>query len=106
MQGSSDPRYGTAQWKALRRQVKSEEPTCRRCQHHQTRYVDHIVEAKDGGDFFDRANLQGMCSACHFRKTREVSAARAGRPKPQWRKLVIGVGTDGLPRDPGHWWND
>lgn len=67
--------YGTARWQALRRQVLSEEPTCRTCRAEDfvtaATEVDHIV--KHDGDplrFWDRDNLAGLCASCHAKKTR------------------------------------
>jgi 5-methylcytosine-specific restriction protein A len=67
--------YRTQQWRSVRVQVLYEEPCCQECLRagHTTpaTEVDHI--APHGGDlvrFFDRTNLQGLCAACHARKTR------------------------------------
>ena len=67
--------YHTLRWRTLRTQVLHEEPLCRHCLDHgettASREVDHIVPHHgDEGQFWSRANLQGLCSSCHSRKTR------------------------------------
>jgi len=64
--------YYTAAWGELRRQVLVEAAyTCASCgQVRADLDVDHIV--KHDGDpesFWNRANLQALCAACHTRKT-------------------------------------
>jgi 5-methylcytosine-specific restriction protein A len=34
-----------------------------------TKIIDHIKPILDGGDEWDRDNLQGLCESCHNRKT-------------------------------------
>ena len=64
--------YDTKPWQRLRARVLAESAyQCAACGRVQRRLeVDHIV--KHDGDrrrFFDRANLQALCPACHTRKT-------------------------------------
>ena len=66
--------YGSLRWRLLRADVLRTEPFCRSCRaqgrNTLTHDVDHIV--KHDGDrqrFWDRANLQGLCKACHTQKT-------------------------------------
>lgn len=66
--------YGTVRWQRLRADVLREEPFCRSCRHAGrkmlTQEIDHIVKhAGDPARFWDRANLQGLCKACHTAKT-------------------------------------
>jgi 5-methylcytosine-specific restriction protein A len=74
--------YGTKEWRALRDQVRLEEPLCVEClkleRVEPTTQVDHIVPHRgDKAKFFDRANLQGLCDTHHSRKTAtEVNARR------------------------------
>jgi predicted DNA-binding transcriptional regulator AlpA len=63
-----------ASWRALRRQVLSEEPRCRICGEPATE-VDHIVRAR-GGESANRENLQALCTACHRTKTEAEENAR------------------------------
>jgi 5-methylcytosine-specific restriction protein A len=64
----------------LRRQVREEEPFCRRClaagRYSKTDEVDHIVPLSDPrwrgapkGAADRRANLQGLCKPCHEAKS-------------------------------------
>lgn len=65
--------YDLARWRHLRAQVLLEQAyACAACGRVQVALdVDHIV--KHDGDpvkFWDRANLQALCAACHTLKTR------------------------------------
>lgn len=75
--------YGTKEWRALRDQVRVEEPLCRECLRAgrvtATEAIDHIVpHAGDRGKFFDRANLQGLCYQHHGEKTARETHAKRG----------------------------
>ena len=74
-----DQFYHTARWQRLRASVLEEEPLCRTCGSNGrvtlAVLVDHIVPVKDGGEMWDRANLQPLCNACHEAK----SAAEGSR---------------------------
>ena len=66
--------YTSSRWQRLRRDVLQAGPFCRSCRDQGVKRlavdVDHIV--KHDGDailFWDRTNLQGLCKACHTRKT-------------------------------------
>ncbi len=78
---TADPELLTRDWKAMRERVIREAngqcqvPGCTRA----ARYADHIVERKDGGAVFDRANLQAMCPSHHTRKTNVERAKRMAR---------------------------
>jgi 5-methylcytosine-specific restriction endonuclease McrA len=72
--------YGTARWKRTRQEVLMEEILCRRCKQAPADVADHIIPARvycgdDEEKFFDRDNLQGLCSRppndCHRVKTGE-----------------------------------
>jgi hypothetical protein len=41
------------------------------------RHVDHIVEVKDGGSFWDPGNLRLVCRFHHFEKSVQTIAGRA-----------------------------
>jgi len=65
--------YAQVRWFRLRAQVLVEAAyTCAQCRRvTRTLEVDHIV--KHDGDptrFYDRANLQALCSTCHIEKTK------------------------------------
>lgn len=87
MTASRDPRYSTARWQQLRRQVIRRDG--QRCSvlgcHQEMRLpgmvqVDHIVEVLDGGAFWDPANLRVFCKPHHDAKT---LAAKAQRTEPR-----------------------
>jgi 5-methylcytosine-specific restriction endonuclease McrA len=40
--------------------------------------VDHIIEIKDGGDKFNKSNLQTLCIGCHNIKTSDERKKRGG----------------------------
>jgi len=77
--------YRTRRWRLTRAQVLHDDPICahveggRRCPWLATN-VHHVIRAEiwvaRGGDFFDPANLQGLCHAHHSAETaREVGFA-------------------------------
>lgn len=70
---------GDARWRRLRARVLREEPRCRACGAPSTE-ADHIRPISLQGARWDRANLQGLCKACHKVKTqRESINARRAR---------------------------
>lgn len=85
----SDHRYRTKRWRQLRAQViRTHGRICAipGCQNDMTRpnwtHVDHIVEAKDGGDFWDPHNLQVLCKPHHTAKTIHARATRGAPLSP------------------------
>jgi hypothetical protein len=68
-------------WAKIRAMVLAEEPLCRVCQAKSpprvsaSTEVDHIVALEDGGAE-ERANLCGICRACHAEKTSRENRAR------------------------------
>ena len=76
-------KINTRRWKRVRQVVLSFEPLCRICMSHgrvtAASEVDHIVPRSEGGDLYDRSNLQPLCQPCHFDKTaRENSTPNKG----------------------------
>lgn len=65
--------YDLERWDRTRRLVLREEPVCRHClaieRTSLSTDVDHIIPMSEGGDAWDRVNLQGLCRECHSRKT-------------------------------------
>ena len=66
--------YASPRWFRLRAQVIQDDPLCRGCQAagmlEPSTDVDHVVPHRgDLSRFWDRANLQALCHACHARKT-------------------------------------
>ena len=68
---SADP-YHTARWTRLSRAWRMEHPLCEECRKRgvikSAQVVDHIVPWPACGDFFDRTNLQSLCSDCNIAK--------------------------------------
>ena len=66
--------YYTRRWRAIRAQVLQDEPLCQDCRTQgrvePSTDVDHVVPHRGNpARFWDRANLQALCHACHARKT-------------------------------------
>lgn len=61
--------YGSYQWKQMRQEKLKASPTCEMCCAKPSEHIDHIQPVADGGDFFDRSNLQALCRSCHTSKT-------------------------------------
>lgn len=76
-----DAIYDDPEWRRLRDQVRREAGG--RCQREgcpaRGRYVDHIIEIKDGGPPLDRSNLELLCPSHHQIKTAAARAERARR---------------------------
>lgn len=79
-QRRSDPvrrLYFTSRWAHVRLSVLARDPICLVCRQVASAEADHIVPAQEWvrshagniGDFFDEANLQGLCKSCHSSKT-------------------------------------
>ena len=77
---AGNPIYNTAQWKALRKQVLEEEPTCHWCHRAPSTQADHLIELDNGGDPYNRDNLVGSCASCNAsRGARHVNRKTARR---------------------------
>lgn len=74
-------RVAGSRWKRIRLEHLAEEPLCRKCKTKGyvtlANEVDHIKPLWDGGQEYDRDNLQSLCSACHILKTSEEAKRRA-----------------------------
>jgi 5-methylcytosine-specific restriction enzyme A len=83
---SSDRRYNTPAWKAVRLVVlERDHHLCQlrldaRCTIRAT-HVDHIVEPSKGGAFFDLGNLRASCGHCNVAKRNRNIAADARRQR-------------------------
>lgn len=74
-------RVAGSRWKRIRLEHLADEPLCRMCTQ-QSRVtlateVDHIKPLWEGGQEYDRDNLQSLCSPCHIIKTSEEAKRRA-----------------------------
>lgn len=83
---ATDPRYRTQRWRRLRQAALDRDgwvcthPRCRADLHgHRNAVADHIIEVRDGGDFWSLDNLQSLCPDHHQAKT---GTARAQRKRP------------------------
>lgn len=65
--------YKTKLWANTRKDVLHYEPFCRECAKSGIETlavdVDHIKPIAQGGDPWDRGNMQPLCRPCHARKT-------------------------------------
>jgi 5-methylcytosine-specific restriction protein A len=68
--------YKRRKWELTRRAVLARDPICKVCDNALSTEVDHIVPLAEGGDPYDPAGLQGICSPCHWEKTARENAAR------------------------------
>jgi len=80
----SDNRYRSPMWRQVRREVLQRQPCCMYCLKEgmsvEATVVDHIVPVKQGADFFDQQNLQGLCRSHHQQKSaKEGNAYRRGK---------------------------
>jgi 5-methylcytosine-specific restriction protein A len=69
--------YASRRWQGLRRSILRERPWCAvdGCIELASD-VDHIVALRDGGDPWDTANLQPLCTRHHRHKTRRETVGR------------------------------
>lgn len=85
-------------WRSLRRLVLMQQPLCRHCLRDGrtvlAREVDHVDNDPSNND---PANLVGLCTPCHSRKTRRWMNGDEGD--------VYGCDANGTPLDPAHPWN-
>ena len=103
----TDPIYGTARWRRLRRQHLQMHPICETCFSEEGRIVlavavDHRKAISQGGDPFpDHDGLASLCWKHHSQKTArspEAGAVWSDRPRK-------GCRLDGSPLDPAHPWH-
>lgn len=83
-----DPRYKTAQWQRTRKvvlerdggvcQIRSPHCTIKATQ------VDHIVESRLGGPFYDSDNLRAACNNCNQYRKRKTPRKTLHRPSRRW----------------------
>ena len=65
--------YHHTSWRKLRKDVLDFEPLCRKCKEKGllvvATVVDHIDPISNGGDAWDKENLQPLCKTCHNSKS-------------------------------------
>ena len=99
--------YDRAIWKRLRARFLAANPLCEDCRLRGRTVVavhaDHRVSIKDAPErALDPTNLAAKCHSCHSAKTTQVDGG-FGRTPGQRR--IKGCTVDGMPLDPGHFWN-
>lgn len=80
-----NPFYRSAAWKKTRRAKLADDPNCE--EHLKmsrvviAEMVDHITPISQGGDKFDRSNLQSLCNHCHaVKRAKESNMSRVLDP--------------------------
>ena len=68
--------YQTQQWRSTRSYHIQMNPICVHCKKKENRVVagdvvDHIIPIRQGGDPFNKNNLQTLCHGCHSIKSRQ-----------------------------------
>lgn len=84
---SAHQRGYTCRWSKARTEYLSSHPWCVECRDHGRRVlaneVDHIIPHRGDMElFWDRNNWQGLCRACHSRKTAREDGGFGNRPYP------------------------
>ena len=99
---ATKPFYGKAVWKNARNKYINEYPLCELCKAKgistRSAFVDHIHEIEDGGAKLSESNFMALCRACHAKKTKDMSKARAignAEVKALIGKLKLAVGRGG-----------
>jgi len=94
-------------WKKLRLMILMEQPLCVECKSHgrltPASVIDHVTPHKgDMALFYDRSNLQSLCTSCHSAKTAREDG---GFGNTESVKASKSCSVDGLPIDSRHHWN-
>lgn len=75
--------YRRAHWTNLRHLVLARDPVCVICERNASAVADHIVPHKGVWALFcDLLNLQGLCDACHSKKTAKEDGGFGNRQSP------------------------
>ena len=76
----ANPFYLSKRWRRFRAWYLGTHPLCVKCEAEGRAtlavILDHVVELSDGGAELDVDNVQGLCAACHNRKTAEMRKNR------------------------------
>ena len=75
--------YNTTKWRKFAKRYKEDHPLCVMCEEEgqiRAAYVaDHIIRIVDGGEPFDKNNIQSLCEFHHNQKSgKEAKGWRAG----------------------------
>lgn len=105
--GAGKPSPYGSRWQRARSGYLAHHPLCR--EHEQrgmyvpATVVDHIIPHKgDMVRFWDSANWQPLCAACHSSKTAREDGGFGNKASGKVRQ---GCTVDGLPTDKRHPWN-
>lgn len=67
------PLYNCKRWRLTRLVVLAHQPVCTQCGQALATEVHHLIDAREwvarGNDFYDEANLTGLCKPCHDKTT-------------------------------------
>lgn len=63
-----DKRYWSGAWRKARAAYLGHHPACVVCGR-VAKVVDHVTPVRQGGEFWDSANWQSMCTRCHNTKS-------------------------------------
>ena len=88
--------YGLSVWRKLRHMTLMRDPVCMMCQHAPATEADHIKPHRgDWNLFTDLNNTQGLCRACHSKKTAEEDGGFGRAPKPNVGPKPVPTGEPG-----------
>lgn len=72
--------YDSPLWRRARRAHLAAHPLCVTCEAmgvlRPATVLDHKVPVRDGADFFEASNHQGLCASCHAKKSAKEGHAR------------------------------
>jgi 5-methylcytosine-specific restriction endonuclease McrA len=68
--------FKTTRWAMTRKAVLARDPICKACDNALSIQADHIVPLDQGGDPYNPAGLQGICSPATGKKTARENATR------------------------------
>lgn len=72
--------YSDKKWLAVSKYYLGKHKSCEICG--ELAYlVHHIVPIQDGGDEYDKANLQAVCRVCHSRVHDRLEREKLGKPR-------------------------
>lgn len=107
MRESAQDRGYTSRWARYSRQYRKANPLCVDCHKRGiikiASHVDHITPVSGPEDplFWEPTNHQGLCAACHSRKTAREDG---GFGNTKNNKPSGDCGVDGIPVDKRHHW--
>lgn len=71
--------YNSPMWRSFSKHCRLESPYCVMCEKGGIIRVgnvsDHIIPVSQGGEIYDRNNVQTLCHSCHNRKSQQEGQA-------------------------------